>query len=230
MATVTVKCVLELDGGAVIADMSTDIAEGTTFSELKTSTTYATSAQSLGVFGDGRTITRVILPACAPNGMGAAYINRNGAIAALIPVAVEGQIFHDGGDLAGFRLRAGDTLQVAPQTAAQRKAYLAVKTRQGTCALFASTPSGAGNNDMVHVLTNQTFGESLVNQTVMMHSLTSVDGSKLSTGGVLYLSDRALPIGGVNATNPANQQPSYSMSGGGFVVGLNNVARLQTAS
>ena len=230
MANVTVKCVLELDGGAVIADMSGTIAEGTDFAELQTSTTYATSAQSLGVFGDGRTITRVILPATAPNGMGAAYINRNGAIAALIPVCVEGQVVHDGGDLMGFRLRAGDTLQVAPQTAAQRKAYLYVKTAQGTCALFSSAPSGAGNNDMTHILTGQTFGQSLVNQTPVMHMLTSVDGSKLSTGGVLYLSDRALPIGGVNATNPQAQQPMYSTSGAGFVVGLNNVARLQTSS
>jgi len=230
MATVTVKCVLELDGGAVIADMSGDIAEGTTFTELQTSTTYATSAQSLGVFGDGRVITRVLLPACGANGMGTAYINRNGAIAAIIPTAVEGQIFHDGGDLDGFRLRAGDTLQVAVQTAAQRKAYLNVKTRQGTCAIFTATPSGAGNNDMTHILTGQTFGQSLVGQTVVKHQLSSVDGSKLSTGGVLYLSDRALPIGGVSAINPTQQQPTYSMSGGGFVVGLNNVARMQTSS
>lgn len=230
MANVTVKCVLELDGGAVVADMSGTIAEGSSFAELQTSTTYATSAQSLGVFGDGRVITRVLVPACAPNGMGAAYINRNGSIAALIPVAVEGQVFHDGGDLQGFRLRAGDTLQVVPQTAASRAAYLYVKTAEGTCAIFTSTPSGSGSNDMSHILTSQTFGQSLVGQRVMKHMLTSKDGSNLSTGGVLYLSDRALPIGGVQATNPQAQQPTYSMSGGGFVVGLNNVARLQTSA
>jgi len=227
MADVTVKCVLELDNGSVIADMESLIAEGA-YSEVKTSTRYATSAQSLGVYGDGRTITRVILPASAPNGVSACYVNRNGAIAAVIPVAVEGQIAHDGGQL-GFRLRAGDTLQMKPLTAASRTAALVVKTMQGTCAIFEATPSGAASTSMVHILTSQTFGESLVGQNVAMHVLTSKDGSKLSTGGVLYLSDRALPYGGVAATNPQAQQPEYTMTRTQNI-GLSNIARLQTSS
>ena len=47
MADVAVKCVLELDNGAVIADMESTIAEGA-YAEVFTSTRYATSAQSLG--------------------------------------------------------------------------------------------------------------------------------------------------------------------------------------
>lgn len=227
MANVAVKCVLELDNGAVIADMQSTIAEGS-YSEVQTSDRYATSAQSLGVYGDGRMITRVIVPASAPNGVSAAYVNRNGAIAAIIPVAVEGVVSEDGGAL-GFRLRAGDTLQVKPLTAASRTAALTVKTTQGTCAIFEGTPSGAASTSLLHILTNQTFGESLVGQNVAMHTLTSIDGSKLSTGGVLYLNDRALPYGGVNATNPANLQPIMQMTRS-QTIGLNNIARLQTSS
>lgn len=228
MANVTVKCVLELNNGALIADMESTIAEGST-SEVLTSTRYASSAQSLGVYADGMTITRVLVPALSPNGASFAYVNRNGAVAALIPVAVQGQVAHDGGAV-GFTIRAGDTLQVHPITAASRQAALSVKTREGTCAIFTVTPSGAAENSLTHILTGQTFGESLVGQVPIMHSLTSKDGANLSTGGVLYLNNNALPVGGVIAVNPQAQQVEYQTSGGGFRVGLNFVARLQTSA
>jgi len=58
---------------------------------------------------------------------------------------------------------------------------------------------------------------------------TSVDGSKLSTGGVLCLNDRGLPVGGCSATVPQNLQPKLN-SMGGYNVNLNFVARVTTSA
>ena len=224
MANVTVHSTLLLGNGSVV-DMSSTLAEGS-FGELQTSTTYAVAATSLGTFADGQVVSQVLVPPTAPNGIAAAYINRRGSIACILPVAIDGQVREMGGML-GFRLQAGDTLQVMPLTAASRVFTLSVKTSQGTSAIFQGTPSGAGNTDLTHILTGQGLGASLQGQTISMHVATSIDGSKLSSGGVLHLNDRALPIGGCAAINPTTQQPSWS-SQGGAPVALNHVARVTT--
>ncbi len=227
MANVTVHSTLLLGNGSVV-DLSSTLAEGA-FGELQTSTTYAVAATSLGTFADGQVITQVLVPPTAPNGIaGVAYINRRGAIACLIPTAVDGQVREMGGAL-NFRLQAGDTLQVMPLVASSRVFTYGVKTAQGTSAIFQGTPSGAGNTDLTHILTSQSLGQSLQGQTIIMHTATSVDGSKLSSGGVLHLNDRALPIGGCAAVDPAAQQPSF-MSQGTAPVALNHVARVTTSS
>ncbi len=225
MANVTAKCTLLLGNGTVV-DMASTVAEGST-QELLTSTTYAVAATSLGTFADGQVIAQVLNPVSAPNGISYAYINRRGSIACILPVAVEGQVLSTGGAL-GFRLEAGDTLQVLALTSASRAAAYCVKTAQGTSAIFAVTPSGAANNDMSHILTSQSLGSSLQNQVITSHFCTSKDGSNLSTGGVMHLNDRSLPISACPAINPQAQQPSFLM--GGAPVALNHVARLQTSA
>jgi len=224
MANVTVHSTLLLGNGSVV-DLSSTLAEGS-FGELQTSTTYAVAATSLGTFADGQTITQVLAPPMAPNGIAAAYINRRGSIAAILGVAVDGQVAFMGGPL-GFRLQAGDTLQVMPLVATSRVFTYAVKTAQGTCALFQGTPSGSGNTDLTHILTGQGLGASLQGQTISSHWATSIDGSKLSSSGVLHLNDRALPIGGCAAVNPQAQQVSWT-SQGVAPVALNHVARVTT--
>lgn len=226
MANVTAKCTLLLANGSVV-DMASTVAENSE-TELLTSTTYAVAATSLGTFADGQVISQVLAPVSAPNGMGYAYINRRGAIVAILPVAVEGQVAHMGGSL-GFRLQAGDTLQVLALTAASRTASYCCKTAQGTHAIFTGTPSGAGDTDLTHILTGQGLGASLQGQTISSHFLTSVDGSKLSSMGALHLNDRALPIGGCAAVNPQAQQPTFS-SQGAAPVALNHVLRVTTSS
>jgi hypothetical protein len=224
MANVSVHSTLLLGNGTVV-DLQTTLAEGA-FGELKTSTDFAVAATSLGTFADGQVIASVLVPPTAPNGVaGVAYINRRGMIAALIPTAIDGQVAHQGGPL-GFRLAAGDTLQVMPLVAASRVFTYAVKTAQGTCAVFQGTPSGAGTTSLSHILTGQSLGESLQGQTITMHLATSVDGSKLSNGSVLHLNDRALPIGSCAAVNPAAQQVSFMSAGA--PVGLNHIAQVIT--
>lgn len=227
MANVTVKSQLMLSTGELIS-LSATLAEGTE-GELTTNTTYSTSATSLGQFANGKVITQIVQPPSAPNGIAYAYIERRGAIACILPVAVEGSQNEPCEMPSAFQLQAGDTLQVLCNTATNRTFAYSVITGQGVHAIFSGTPTGAGNTDLTHILSSQSIGQSLTGQRVVRHFATSIDGSKLSTGGVLCLNDRGLPIGGATATNPINLQPSFNMLGG-YTVNLNFVARVTTSS
>jgi hypothetical protein len=227
MANVTVKSQLMLSTGELIS-LSATLTEGTE-GELTTNTTYSTAATSLGQFANGKVITQIVQPPSAPNGIAYAYIERRGAIACILPVAIEGVQSEPCQMPMAFQLQAGDTLQVLCNTAANRTFAYSVITSSNVHAIFSGTPSGAGDTDLTHILSGQSIGQSLTGQRVVSHFATSVDGSKLSTGGVLCLNDRGLPVGGASATNPNQLQPSFN-SLGGYGVNLNFVARVTTSS
>ncbi|MGB1633083.1 MAG: hypothetical protein ACPHEN_06805 [Candidatus Poseidoniaceae archaeon] len=227
MANVTVKAQFMLSTGELIS-MSGTLAEGTE-SELQTSTTYSTSATSLGQFANGKVITQIVQPPTAPNGIAYAYIERRGAILCAIPVTIDGVQGEGCAMPFSFPLQAGDTLQVLANTASNRMFAYTVVTSNNVHAIFSGTPSGAGNTDLTHILSGQSIGQSLTGQRVVSHMATSVDGAKLSTGGVLCLNDRGLPVGGVSATVPQNLQAKMQ-SYGGYAVNLNFVARVTTSS
>ena len=227
MANVTVKAQFMLNTGELVS-MSGTLSEGTQ-SELQTSTTYSTAATSLGQFANGKVITSIVQPPTAPNGIAYAFVERRGAIVCAIPVAIDGVQGEGCAMPFAFPLQAGDTLQVLANTAANRTFAYTVITSSNVHAIFSGTPSGAGNTDLTHILSGQSIGQSLTGQRVVSHMATSVDGSKLSTGGVLCLNDRGLPVGGVSATVPQNLQTKYQQIGG-YAVNLNFVARVTTSS
>jgi len=227
MANVTVKAQFMLNTGELVS-MSATLAEGTE-SELTTSTTYATTATSIGQFANGKVLTSIVQPPTAPNGIAYAYIERRGAIVCVIPVAIDGVQDSPCAMPQAVQLQAGDTLQVMANTATDREFAYSVITNRGVHAIFSGTPSGAGNTDLTHILSGQSIGQSLTGQSVVRHFATSVDGSKLSTGGILCLNDRGLPVGGCSATNPKTLQPKLNQMGG-YAVNLNFVARVTTSS
>lgn len=228
MANVAVKASFMLNTGEVV-DMNTTMAEGTA-SELQTSTTYAVSAVSIGTYAEGKVLTQILQPPSAPNGIAYAYINRRGEILCALPVAIEGAQVMPLPMPFSFTLQAGDTIQVMANTAADREFSYSVICNDGTHAIFAGTPSGAGNTDLTHILSGQGLGASLTNKRIVTHWATSVDRSKLTSGGgVFILNDRGLPIGGCAATYPTyNQVRPNSM--GQANIGLNFVARVTTSS
>ena len=227
MANVTVKAQFMLNTGELVS-MSGTLAEGTE-GELTTSTTYATTATSIGQFANGKVLTSIVQPPTAPNGIAYAYIERRGAIVCVLPVAIDGIQSDPCMMPMAVQLQAGDTLQVMANTATDREFAYSVITNRGVHAIFSGTPSGAGNTDLTHILSGQSIGQSLTGQSVVRHFASSVDGSKLSTGGVLCLNDRGLPVGGCSATNPKNLQPNLNGMGG-YAVNLNFVARVTTSS
>ena len=228
MANVAVQAAFMLNTGEVV-DMNTTMAEGTV-SELQTSTTYAVSAVSIGQYAEGKTITQIMQPPTAPNGIAYAYVNRRGEILCALPVGVAGVVSKPCDMPFQFVLQAGDTIQVLALTAAARNFSYSVITSNNVHAIFAGTPSGAGNTDLTHILSGQGIGASLTGQSIRAQWATSVDGSKIDSGGGVYvLNDRGLPIGGSVAVNPSNLQPAANMKGLA-PIGLNFVARVTTNS
>jgi len=226
MASVSVQASFLLNTGEVV-DMKTTMNEGTQ-TELQTSTTYSVSAVSIGTYGEGKVLTQILQPPQAPNGIGFAFVARRGSILCVLPVAVAGVESKPCPMPFNFVLQAGDTIEVMASTAASRLFSYSVITNTGVHAIFSGTPSGAGNTDLTHILSGQSLGSSLTNQTVVTHWATSVDGAKLDSGGGVYiLNDRGLPIGGTVATVPQNLQPKANMMGPARI-GLNFQARVTT--
>ena len=228
MANVAVKAAFRLNTGEMV-DLNTTMAEGTV-TELKTSTTYAVAAVSIGQYAEGKSIMSIIQAPSAPNGIAFAYVNRRGEILCALPVAVEGVESQPCPMPFNFVLQAGDTIQVMANTAADREFSYSVITSDNIHAIFTATPAGAGNVELIHILSGQGIGASLTGKQIRTHWATSVDGSKLTSGGGVYvLNDRGLPIGGCVATKPQNLQPKPNAMGTS-ALGLNFVARVSTSS
>tara|TARA_R110000850_G_scaffold246115_2_gene371031 strand:- start:654 stop:1340 length:687 start_codon:yes stop_codon:yes gene_type:complete len=226
MANVNVQAQFMLNTGELIS-FGGVLTDNGGYQELQTNTTYSTSATSLGQFANGKMLTQIVQAPSCSTGVAGAYIERRGAILCALPVLSQGVQSSPCMMPMNVVLQAGDVLRVKPITASSRVATLSVITGQGTHAIFEVTPSGAGNNDVVHILSGQSVGQSLTGQTIVHHWLTSIDGSKLVTGGVLYLNDRGLPIGGTSATNPQVLQTKAN-SMGGASINLNFVGRITT--
>jgi hypothetical protein len=228
MANVVVSAAFQLNTGEIV-DMSTTMAEGTA-TELLLDTTYSVSAVSVGTYAEGKVITQILQPPTAPNGIAWAYVNRRGSIQCILPVGIAGVQSQPCPMPRQFVLEAGDTIQVMANTAADREVAVSVITNAGVHAIFSGTPAGAANTDLTHILSGQGLGASLTNQSIMSHFCTSVDASKITSGGgCFYLNDKGLPVGGVAATKPQNLQVKAQIAGGA-AIGLNYVARVITSS
>lgn len=224
MANVTVKALIQLNDGRTV-DLESTLTEGTE-GELQTSTRYSAVATSLGQYADGATITKILIPPSAENLTSYAYIDRRGEIAYILPVGKQG--IYDQQYPCNFRLQAGDSIRVLCNTATNRTYAYSVMTTSGVSAIFTGTPSGSGNTDLTHIKSGQELGQSLTGQTIAMQYSTSIDGSKLSTQGVLILNEQGLPYGACGATDPADNPVEYQMVA--YPVGLNFLARVTTSS
>lgn len=226
MASVSVQASFRLNTGEVI-DFKTTMVEGTE-TELVTSTDYAVSATSLGQFANGKVITQITQPVTSVNGISYAYVDRRGEILCLLPVAVAGIVSEPVVPYGSFSIQAGDIIRVMASTAASRLFSYNIITTGGVHAIFTGTPSGAANTDLTHLKSGQGLGQSLTNQVIGRQFATSVDGSKLDSGGGVYvLNDRGLPVGNCQAIDPSNLQPAMNMMGGASIQ-LNFVARVTT--
>ncbi len=207
MATNTVCGILVCRGGVNIP-LKAEIAEGTE-SNLTTDTTYTVSAQEIGDYGLGQTVTSGLVT--ADNGIAYAYILRQGLVAALIPVGIKGSAFQNSPLLAPFKLQAGDILRVMSNTAADREAALSYYTNRGVCRIAVSTPTGGATNELVDLQTGNSIGDSVQGQTIVAAYCTSVDGSKIETSGAYVVDALGNVIGSVPMVNPgAGQQPMFN--------------------
>ena len=207
MTTQNVTGVLNCSSGFKIP-LNATITDGTEAS-LTTDVAYTVTAQNIGDFATGQTITSGIVTAGA--NISYAYILRKGLILSLVPFAVKGVACGTPALARPVTLMAGDQLRVFTMVAAGRNASLAVVTNQGVPRIFigASVAAGAGTFQLVDLQTGNTIGETLQGQVCVQAQFTSVDQALITSvaGGAQVTMSNGNLSGSVPATNPIVAQP-----------------------
>lgn len=229
MATNIVVGSLRSSSGAMIPLMKSS-AEGTEFS-LPTDTTYSTTEQSAGDFGQNMgMITHGLI--LAVNNISYAYILRQGVVLVTIPVGVLGVATHLPALPKPVQLQPGDEVRVLHLALATRTAAASIYASDGRCRVFytATAPAGAATTPLVDLQTGNTIGSTLQGVSVVSGWMTSVDGGKIISagGGGVITSDSNTVVGTIAATNPAKQQPLATMIGA--PIALNWTANILTSS
>jgi len=209
MATNTVDGVLVCSDGTNIP-LNAELAEGTE-SNLTTSTVYTVTAQNVGDYAPGKTVTAGLVS--ATNGIGYCYILSQGVIAAIIPWSVKGAVSDGTPALCQpYTLRAGDIVRCMNNTAADREAAMACYTASGVSRIFVVTPTGGATNELVDLQTGNSIGDTLQGQRIVKWFGTSVDGNKIETQGFYVVDALGNVVGSCSATNPIVQQPLFSFA------------------
>ncbi len=175
MATNTVTGNLVCSDGTNIP-LKAELAEGTE-SDLTTDTVYTVSAQNVGDYAPGKTVTSALVS--CDNGVGYCYILSQGLVAAIIPWSVKGAVTDGSPALCQpYQLKAGDKVRCMNNTAADREAAMACYTASGISRIFVVTPTGGATNELVDLQTSNSIGDTLQGQRIVKWFGTSVDGSK----------------------------------------------------
>jgi len=225
MATNTVEGVLRCSNGQLIP-LEGEVAESTETS-LSTNTTYTTTAQSAGDYGQGWTVTNALVT--CDNGAGYCYILSQGLIAVTIPIGVKGVTGEMPALPKPYVLKPGDAVRVLNLAAATRTASLSVYTDRGECRIFytSTAPSGGGTHALTDLQTGNSIGSTLQGQKILSGYFTSVDGAKIESGGAYIVTDGNNVVGSVSATNPIKKQP-LSVAVFGAPIALNYTAVFKT--
>ncbi len=207
MTTQNVTGVLNCSSGFKIP-LNATITDGTEAS-LTTDTAYTVTAQNIGDFATGQTVTSGLVTAGA--NISYAYILRKGLILSLVPFAVKGVACGTPGLARPVTLMAGDQLRVFTMVAGGRNASLAVYTNQGVPRIFigASVAAGAGTFQLVDLQTSNTIGETLQGQVVTQAQFTSIDQALITSvaGGCQVTMSNGNLSGAIAASNPIVVQP-----------------------
>lgn len=222
MATNTVNGILICADGSKIP-LKTEIAEGTE-SDLKTDEAYSIDSQQIGDYKPGAVLTHGLVS--ADNSISYAFILRQGLVYSVIPVGVKGVTSMVPPLCKPVKLQPGDKLRVLTLTTSARNAALCVYTRSGIERIFVVTPTGGATNELVDLQTSNSIGDTLQGQTVVKAQFTTVDGSKVETGGAYVVDSINNVVGAVAQINPQSQQPY--MSPAMAPVGLNFKAQFLT--
>ena len=209
MATNTVNGVLVCSDGTNIP-LKAELAEGTE-SDLTTDTVYTVSAQIVGDYAPGKTITSALVS--CDNGVGYCYILSQGLVAAIIPWSVKGAVTDGSPALCQpYQLKAGDKLRCMNNSAADREAAMACYTASGISRIFVVTPTGGATNELVDLQTSNSIGDTLQGQRIVKWFGTSVDGNKIETQGFYVVDALGNVVGSCSATSPIVQQPLFSFA------------------
>ena len=209
MANVTCVGYLRTNTGDQIPLRTDTVAEGTE-STISTDANLTVTAQDVGTYKPGTTVMSGEI--MAPNGVGYAYILRQGLVLSVLVPNVGGVSNTEAMLSQAVTLRPGDQVRFLPLTAASRVCSLLVHTAGGNSRIFTGTPAGAATTQLLDITDNNSIGDTLQGQTITRACLLSVDGSKIvSSGGVWIRNASGQLAGSVPSSNPAKVEPMWSM-------------------
>jgi len=208
MATNTVSGFLNCSDGTSIP-LKAELAEGTE-SNLTVNSTYAVATGvEVGDYAPGKTI--VSGNVMSANGISYCYVLRQGLIAAIIPVNIEGVMSNGNSTLwTALTLQAGDVVRCMNNTAADRECAVSLITASGTNRIFTITPSGGATNLLLDLQTGNNLGSTLQNETIVSAFGTSVDGALVDGGGVVAVNEVGQVVGVIPLSDPSESQPMSS--------------------
>ena len=179
--------------------------------ELTTDPTFTVTAQSIGNYKVGSTITGGNL--YGKNNVAYCYVLRQGVVLGWMLPNVFGVTNKEEKFSAPINLRAGDTLRMLALAAATRTCTLLVKTASGVSRIFTGTPSGAGTTNLLDIQDGTPIGDVLQGQTIVMAAALSIDDNKLDTscGSVLIRNASGQLAGAIPVSNPTKAEPMISM-------------------
>jgi hypothetical protein len=202
MTTQNVTGSLHCTDGTIISLLDATMTDGAETS-LSTNSEYSVNASAIGDYAPGKVITHASIE--AGTGISYAFILRQGLIACVLPVSVKGN--SGAGPLplcAPFQLQPGDLCKVMVVTAADRGQALCVYTNRGVYRIFL-IDSANGNVEPVDSQTGLSVGNTLQGQVIVKAFCTSGSAAnclKISSGGVLMLDEKGLPVGVVPTSSP----------------------------
>jgi hypothetical protein len=145
------------------------------------------------------------------NGISYCYVLRQGLIAAIIPVNIEGVMNNGNTPLwSQLTLQAGDVVRCMNNTAADRECAVSVITSSGTNRIFTITPSSGTTNLLLDLQTGNNLGSTLQNETIVKCFGTSVDGALVDGGGVVAVNEVGQVVGVIPLSDPGEAQPMTS--------------------
>jgi|TARA_R110000824_G_scaffold290301_1_gene478786 hypothetical protein len=210
MADVNVTGTLICADGTIIPLLDADMAEGTE-EPLSTNSAYTVSVSAIGDYAPGKVVVAASIE--GDHSISYAYILRQGLIATILPVSVKGVSGSGPMPLcAPFQVQPGDIVRVLVVTAAARTASVCVYTNRGVYRIF-TIASASGNVQPVDLQTGNGLGDTLQGQVIMKAFCTSgslANSEKISSGGVLALNEKGMPVGLVPTNSPQLSAVNWS--------------------
>lgn len=205
MANVDSSGALVMRGGGVVPLYNSALTEATE-DEIQTDSNFVGAAQPAGTFATQSLSNPTVVSAGidAENDVCYAYIRSAGLIKAALPVSG----LSSGMGMPALlpypkRLVSGDSVIVMANTTADREVGLSVACSNGEYHCFSVTPAGAGEHELVSVLTGQSIGETLQGRTVTHAFAMGGNNAANFSSPVYFLNGSGTPIGTVIPNDPA---------------------------
>ena len=196
---------LIMTNGAVVPLANTALTEATE-EEIKTDSNFVGSEQNAGTYAT-QTLGQATVSfagVASENDMTYAFVRSAGKIKLALPVSG----LSSGTGLPAQlpypkRLVSGDQVIAMANATSDREVGLSVACSNGEYHVFAVTPSGAGEHELVSVLTGLGIGETLQGRMVTHAFAMGGNNSANFSSPIYIVNGSGVPIGSVTANDPA---------------------------